>query len=110
VAIQPERLSQPHKDVLQSPRRAGSARPATRLSRTPGWEPARYPAADMTGSLMGSEPVRRHSHHHDWSASPCGVSCGPRACGSGSPMVAARRWASGMSQAGWTSALCRRCT
>ena len=34
---------------------------------------------------MGPARVRRHPHRRDRSAPPCGVSCGPRAHGSGSP-------------------------
>jgi len=42
------------------------------------------PAKNSAG-LMCSGRVRRHTHRRNWSAPACGFSCGPRACGSGSP-------------------------
>ena len=35
---------------------------------------------ETSPDLVGSERVRRHSHHRARSAPQCGVSCGPRAC------------------------------
>lgn len=42
------------------------------MRSTDGWR--------MASSLADSERVRRLLRHHTRSASPCGVSCGPRAC------------------------------
>ena len=40
---------------------------------------AGHAAGDMPAGLVGSERVRRHSHHRARSAPRCGVSRGPRA-------------------------------
>jgi hypothetical protein len=41
----------------------------------------------MAADLMGSERDRRHPHRRTRSAPLCGVSCGPRAFGSGYPSI-----------------------
>jgi hypothetical protein len=39
-----------------------------------------HAAAESSAGLVGSGQGRRHPHRRARSASPCGVSCGPRAC------------------------------
>jgi hypothetical protein len=49
-----------------------------------------YSASESSTGLMGSRRVRRHPHPAIDPAPACGFSCGPRACGSGSPCALCR--------------------